>query len=133
MSISDIPEELHMYILSRLDGASLYAVKKTCKMWACLVENLEKYFQIWLMCCLKEIPFFMLTEIMGYWQRTVDKKTLIKAYKEMPWIFWREIYAEYTRSCMIENTKTNVIDLYYNQAHSMVTSLAFQGTNSIFF
>ncbi|XP_076117790.1 uncharacterized protein LOC143085380 [Mytilus galloprovincialis] len=126
ISISDIPEEIHMFILSRLDGQSLVRAKRTCKMWACLIENLEKFFGIWLMCCLNEIPLFMLTEIMGYNQKKTDHKILIKSCKQLPWIFWREIYAEYKRAFTIEWAKMEMADLYYDQAHSVITSLAIK-------
>ena len=126
-SISDVPEELHMFILSQLDGQSLVRAKRSCKMWACLIENLEKYFHIWLMCCINEIPLFSLTEIMGYSQRKIDYKNLVKSFRKLPWMFWREIYAEYRRGFMVEWTSPQVVDLFYDQSHSMVTALSLNG------
>ena len=121
-----------MFILSRLDGRSLVNAKRSCKMWACLVENLEKYFHIWLMCCLNEIPLFLLTEIMGYRQVTTDHKILVKEFRQLPWIFWREIYAEYQRAFWLEHSKVKLVQLFYNQEHSMVTSLAIHGMLKFF-
>lgn len=109
-SISCLPEEMQAFILSKLDGNTAAIAKRVCKLWNELLTELETGLHFWLRCCLKEIPTATLVELtrLTLLEGGIDITLyeLAKNWEEslsskLPWMFWREVYAEYYRWCYL--------------------------------
>lgn len=134
-SISCLPEEMQAFILSKLDGTTAAIAKRVCKLWNELITELETGLHFWLRCCLKEIPTATLVELTKLtlleggiditlcelaknWEKSLSSK--------LPWVFWREVYAEYYRCRYIVGGTEKKIDLYYFPLYGEVGCLHLQ-------
>ncbi|XP_069130323.1 uncharacterized protein [Argopecten irradians] len=124
-NIMILAKEIHVLILSKLDGLSLARVQKVCRLWYDIVDDFEKYFHVWLRCCLTEISTYDLAEITGLLEIDESEDLVVTAdnLKKLPTIFWREVYAEYHRNDFIKNKTKKVNKIQYPKCYGMVTAI----------
>ncbi|XP_033743259.1 uncharacterized protein LOC117329424 [Pecten maximus] len=124
-NIMILAKEIHVLILSKLDGLSLARVQKVCRLWYDIVDDFEKYFHVWLRCCLTEISTCDIVEISGLLEIDESDDLLATAdnLKKLPTIFWREVYAEYHRNNFIKNKRKKVKKIEYPKCYGMITAL----------
>ncbi|XP_053399893.1 uncharacterized protein LOC123557594 [Mercenaria mercenaria] len=134
-SIGCLPEEMQAYVLSKLDGKSAAVAKRVCKLWNELVTGLETCMHFWLRCCLKEIPPYTMVELTRLMQLSGGREnTLVELATDwrtsleskLPWMFWREVYAEFSRCRYIKHGVEKRIDLHFFPTHGDVTCLYVQ-------
>ncbi|OWF47643.1 uncharacterized protein LOC110454100 [Mizuhopecten yessoensis] len=125
VTIMVLAKEIQVLILSKLDGLSLARVQKVCRLWYDIVDDFEKYFHVWLRCCLTEISICDLVEITGLLEIDESDDLLVTAdnLKKLPTIFWREVYAEYHRNDFIKNKARKMNKIEYPNCYGMVTAL----------
>lgn len=132
-SITCLPEEIQAYILSKLDGKSAAVCKCVCKMWRDIFSGMEAHLHFWLRACLKEIPLYTLIELSKLFELSDGMESLLadlsrncngsSIWSKLPWIFWREIYAEFSRYSYIRSGKEKRTELFYPPVHGQVSCL----------
>lgn len=131
----ELPPETQAYILSKLDGRSVAVCKQVCRLWKDLITGLETSFHLWLRCSLKEIPPHSLVELTRCVQLSggregtpaelaADWNACLES--QLPWRFWRDIYAKYSRSHCIMNWNENVTTFRFDSRHGDITCLHIQ-------
>ncbi|XP_052279015.1 uncharacterized protein LOC127877326 [Dreissena polymorpha] len=134
-SISCLPEEIQAYILSKLNGHAAAMCKKVCRLWKELIEGLETCMHFWLRCCLKEIPLSSLAQFARL--TDVDEefvkifRSLARDYQfhytsQIPWQFWREVYAEHYRCSYIVTGKAKISEFPCYQSPGEVSCVCVQ-------
>ncbi|XP_060065295.1 uncharacterized protein LOC132545616 [Ylistrum balloti] len=124
-NIMILAKEIQVLILSKLDGLSLARAQKVCRLWYDIVDDFEKYFHVWLRCCLTEISTCDIVEISGLLEIDESDDLILTAnnLKKLPTIFWKEVYAEYHRNEFIKNKTKKVLQIEYPKCYGMVTAL----------
>lgn len=134
-SMSRLPEEMQAFILSKLDGNTAAVAKRVCKLWNELLAGLETGLHFWLRCCLKEIPTTTLVELTKLTAlsrgREATLRELAKHWTDslgskLPWMFWREVYAEYYRCGYIEGGLEKKTELYFFPLYGDASCLHIQ-------
>ncbi|XP_052792559.1 uncharacterized protein LOC128226637 isoform X2 [Mya arenaria] len=134
-SIGQLPEEIQAFILSKLNGRSAAVCKKVCKLWHELIEGLESCMHFWLRCCLKEIPMYTLVEYTRLMQLSGGREATLTELaldwmsslgSKLPWMFWREVYAEFYRTTYIMTREEKKTELHFYPLHGEVSCLHVQ-------
>lgn len=128
MDICRLPEETQLLILSLLDGSSLVRTQRVCHLWRRLVKELETNKQIWLTCCLREIPLDVLIDLTGLSELTARRKAGVYAKCcFLLWQYWKSVYAEFYRSRYVRYVDVKETELHFFKNHGAVTLLKLEG------
>ncbi len=127
MNILDFPGELQYFILAKLDGFALGRAKCVCRSWQKIIENLESRFNIWLRCCLKEIPANILSELTGMCRFMEQGEITAEVSGQVGWKYWSNVYREYRRSQLIEWWQQTSMEITIPFMYGKATSIDLGG------
>jgi hypothetical protein len=125
---TELPEEIQAYILTRLDGASMVRAQRVCSLWRRLLHSLERHLHLWLTCCMRELSPDTLVELTGLTQLTRAREaTVISTCRQLPWMFWKEVYAEHHRCGLVARGGERHTQLDCSLGCGKITCLALKG------
>ncbi|XP_046346393.2 uncharacterized protein LOC124126884 isoform X1 [Haliotis rufescens] len=123
MHVLEFPRELQYFILAKLDGVALGHVQCVCRSWQEIVGHLESSFNIWLRCCLKEIPSYILVELTGMCRFIEQGEITADVCNRVGWEFWRDLYREYRRGELLTRWQETSMEITIPFMYGKATSI----------
>ncbi|XP_046569091.1 uncharacterized protein LOC124277436 [Haliotis rubra] len=123
MHILEFPRELQYFILAKLDGVALGHVQCVCRSWQEIVGHLESSFNIWLRCCLKEIPSYILVQLTGMCRFIEQGEITADVCNRIGWEFWRDLYREYQRDKLLTQWRDTSMEITIPFMYGKATSI----------
>ncbi|XP_041358396.1 probable E3 ubiquitin ligase complex SCF subunit sconB [Gigantopelta aegis] len=128
--ILQLPKELQYFILAKIDGISLCMVQRTCSQWRDIVFDLESHFNVWLRCCIKEIPNEIFVKLAGTTElHDINQinSTARNGLKKLHWLFWKQMYIEYITFGKVGKWKPDKTEITLNNSnYGVSTALDFK-------
>ncbi|XP_078323492.1 uncharacterized protein LOC111124846 [Crassostrea virginica] len=120
---NEVLEKLFVY----MNAENLMRAKKVCNRWNGVIQTLEQKGSVWLDFCIQEIPVYILFDITKLNELLYAKKGSIFYHllSKLSWVFWKEIFKEYTRTGRIARDLHAITTITYNSDCGQVTALAF--------